>query len=128
MKEIDMAEMAPYSLTAFGYLCWRPAVSTYSLRTNIPACQVKRDLLSQLENYVLQKANDLLQPNEKLYRYTITVKDSNGGSLEVHRVEELTFPLAGDTESIELRYGSMGLGCFSVTIRFDLDSPGLMSS
>jgi hypothetical protein len=103
-------------------LSTRPTMSTYVLKRGIPACTVKLALLQTLEGIILQKVSDL--GGDRAHRpYSVTIKGDNSRH-EFYRVEEVRFPLPGDTNSLMLEYRGRNL---QIKVEFGLGPSGFLS-
>jgi hypothetical protein len=94
-------------------------MGVYTLTKPIPACRVPKELLTRLENYILQRASDF---NTEKVHYKVTISDSSG-NLQVNRVEEIHFPVLDDTESIQLSLGNPYTTNLGISISFSISPP-----
>lgn len=95
-------------------------MSSFSMDKPIPSCFVKRQLLKWLENFILQKANDLERGKELAGKLSIRLQDSMG-TLDLSSVDELPEWLPDDTKQLKIGYLSMAQP-FTITVIFSTEA------
>lgn len=101
-------------------------MNTFNIRKDLPSIRIDKELISQLEKYILEDIPEIIDVDKQLFKdkYSILIIDTLGSG-SFNTISE--FPLSSfqdGTKKIKMGFGMYDKSSCSVDISFDTDSYG----